>query len=188
MITDNDILEKFETSRESGLKLLFAAYYVPLCLYSVQITDSFEQSEDIVQELFIVFWEKKLYRSIKTNLRNYLFSSVRNSSYAYLQKNNFVPIQEVEEAAYFRTEEMYDPDEVDEKKEKLYEALRQLSDREYKVVDAIIIQRKKYKEVAQEMGISVNTVKTYLSRALKQLRNNSPQLGLLLALGIVYEY
>ncbi len=187
MITDKEILEKFETNGESGLKLLFDVYYLPLCLYSVQITDSFEQSEDIVQDLFIVFWEKRLYKSIKSNLRNYLFSSVKHSSYAFLQKNNFVPIKEIEESSYFYIEEIYDQEELEEKKRRLYEELKKLSVQEYKVVNAIIVQRKKYKEVAEEMDISVNTVKTYLFRALKQLRSNSSELVLLLILGIIYK-
>ncbi len=187
MITDKEILEKFEINGESGLKSLFAAYYLPLCLYSVQITDSFEQSEDIVQDLFITFWEKRLYKSIKSNLRSYLFSSVRHSSYAFIQKNNFVPIQEIEEESYFHIEEIYDQEELEEKKRRLYEELNKLSVQEYRVVNAIIIQRKKYKEVAKEMDISVNTVKTYLYRALKQLRNNSSELALLLILGVLYK-
>ncbi|MDR3220371.1 MAG: sigma-70 family RNA polymerase sigma factor [Dysgonamonadaceae bacterium] len=183
MITDNEILERFEVDKESGFKLLFAAYYVPLCLYSVQITDSFEQAKDIVQDLFIVFWEKKLYQSIKTNLHNYLYSSVRHSSHAFLQKNKFIPIQEIEEIIHFPMEEIQDMEDLEEQKRRLHEELKKLSVQEYKVVNAIIIHRKKYKEVAEEMGISVNTVKTYLSRALKQLRDSSPKLTLLLLLG-----
>ena len=38
---------------------------------------------------------------------------------------------------------------------------------------AVILENKKYKEAAEELNISVNTLKTYLSRALKKLRKDN---------------
>lgn len=56
---DKLILELFRTNPQSAFKLMFDTYYMPLCLYAVQLTDSFSMAEDIVQDFFISFWEKK---------------------------------------------------------------------------------------------------------------------------------
>ena len=48
--------------------------------------------------------------------------------------------------------------------------LKKLPEQEYNVLVKIVLEDKKYKEVAEELHISVNTVKTHLSRALKMLR------------------
>ena len=46
-------------------------------------------AEDIVQDFFIYFWEKKYYLKINQNLRYYLYLSVRNAAINALQKRDF---------------------------------------------------------------------------------------------------
>lgn len=71
---DKYILELFQTSPKEAFRLLFDAYHMKLCIYAVQLTDSFEMAEDIVQDFFIYFWEKKYYLKINQNLRYYRLS------------------------------------------------------------------------------------------------------------------
>ena len=52
---DKYILELFQTSPKEAFRLLFDAYHMKLCIYAVQLTDSFEMAEDIVQDFFIYF-------------------------------------------------------------------------------------------------------------------------------------
>ena len=109
---DERILALFAENKEKAFRLLYDTYYLPLCLYSVQFTGSTETSEDIVQNLFVSFWDKNSHTTISSNLHAWL----------------------------------------------------------YNVLVKIVLEDKKYKEVAEELHISVNTVKTHLSRALKMLR------------------
>ena len=52
---DKYILELFQTSPKEAFRLLFDAYHMKLCIYAVQLTDSFEMAEDIVgQRIFLV--------------------------------------------------------------------------------------------------------------------------------------
>lgn len=170
---DTAILEGLRNGDEEALKELFKAYYSALCLYSVQITESLQQSEDIVQELFIDIWEKKRYNNINVDLGAYLYYAVRNQSMAYARKNfNHLAIQDLEEEAYTPIEELYNEEELLERKEQLHQTLKMLSPQEYRVLTEIVLNGKKYKEVAAELSISVNTVKTHLSRALKILRKD----------------
>lgn len=55
---DERILALFAENKEKAFRLLYDTYYLPLCLYSVQFTGSAETSEDIVQNLFVSFWDK----------------------------------------------------------------------------------------------------------------------------------
>ena len=43
---DKYILELFRTSPKEAFRLLFDAYHMKLCIYAVQLTDSFEMAED----------------------------------------------------------------------------------------------------------------------------------------------
>jgi RNA polymerase sigma factor (sigma-70 family) len=67
-------------------------------------------------------------------------------------------------------EESIDEEEQEERNKLLLEKLQKLPHQELQVVRAVIMENKKYKEAAEELHISVNTLKTHLTRALKQLR------------------
>lgn len=54
------------------------------------------------------------------------------------------------------------------------QAIEELPRKTRMVVEAIVVEGKKYKETAEELGVSVNTVKTLLNGGLKQLRQQFP--------------
>ena len=167
---DKYILELFRTSPKEAFRLLFDAYHMTLCIYAVQLTDSFEMAEDIVQDFFIYFWEKKYYLKINQNLRYYLYLSVRNAAINTLQKNNMLSMEELSGLDMSIPEESIDEEEQEERNKLLLEKLQKLPRQELQVVRAVIMENKKYKEAAEELHISVNTLKTHLTRALRQLR------------------
>lgn len=169
-VADDSILKKLKQGDESALKELVDKYYTPLCVYSVQYTDSLGISEDLVQDFFVRLWERKLYHSINGGLKSFLFNSIHNASIDYLRKYQPFTFVEIEENAYLSDFEV-DEAEMEEQRRLLHHYLKQLTPQEYKVLMEIVVHNKKYKEVADELGLSVNTVKTHLSRALKYLRN-----------------
>lgn len=70
-------------------------------------------------------------------------------------------------------ESITDEEELREKERKIMEELEKLPKQELSAVQAVILENKKYKEAAEELNISVNTLKTHLSRALKRLRKDN---------------
>lgn len=169
---DKKILELFKIDPKEAFMLMFELYHKPLCLYVVQLTDSFSMAEDLVQDLFLVLWEKKAYLNISVNLRGYLFQAARNNTYLLLRKNNLVSIEEIFGAEIPVTDDLFDEELLREKELALMVEIQKLPKQELAVVTSVILENKKYKEAAQELGISVNTLKTYMSRALKRLRNH----------------
>lgn len=165
---------------EKELKQLMNKYYSQLCVVSVQYTDSLEIAEDIVQDVFLRFWEDNKLLSVETNPKAYLFRSVRNASIDYIRKNNYRVFTDIEEANLISDDEISE-EELSLQYERLYRIISQLSPQERAVLNAIVVENKRYKEVAEEMNISVNTVKTYFARALRTLRKELP-LSILLIL------
>lgn len=160
----------FRTEPRRAFALMFDTYYKPLCLYAVQLTDSFGMAEDIVQELFVSLWEKKALSSVTVSLRGYLFSSVRNNAYLLLRKKNLVSMEELSGMEICIEDSFASEEELREKERTILEELNKLPRQELAAVKAVIMENKKYREAAEEMHISVNTLKTHLSRALKRLR------------------
>lgn len=164
------LLELFSTDEKMAFRYLFDRYYMSLCIYCVQLTDKFEESEDLVQDVLLRFWEKRIFEKISTNLRSYLYTSVRNEALQYLRSKSQLSMEQLSDNEVDIPEEEYDEEELVELKLRLQAALEKLPKQEYLAIQAVALENLKYKEAAEKLGISVNTLKTYLSRAFKSLR------------------
>lgn len=170
-ISERYIIDKLIDNDESGLRLLFDKYYIPLCVYAIKYIDSYSEAEDLVQEIFIKFWEEKKANNLTSSLKAYLFAAIRNNALNLIRKNKKFQIVELNENIDLE-EEVFNSEAFELKKQKLYAEIEQLPPQSKNIFTAIIFENKKYKEVAKTLGISVNTVKTHFSRALKHLRSS----------------
>lgn len=177
---DQDLIKALNNDKEKGLQTLFGCYYKPLCVYAMKFLDDIYVSEDIVQEIFIRFWEDKKHKSIQGSLKSYLFTSVRNRSINYLTNSKVIRTEYIKHLNREFAFHQFDDDEVQEKKKRLHQEISKLPPQSQKVLRMIIFEKKKYKEVSEDMNISINTVKTHFSRALKHLRNSIDLIALLM--------
>lgn len=169
-VEEEQILALFSINEEVAFRRLFDRYHMSLCIYCVQLIDSFELSEDLVQDVLLRFWEKRVFENISTSLRSYLYTAVRNEALQYLRRENILSTEQLTGVELNIPEEEYSEIELHELKDRLKVALEKLPSQEYMAIKSVILENRKYKEAAEYLGISVNTLKTYLSRALKHLR------------------
>lgn len=171
MATDREILQAFKANREKGLRMLFDQYYRQMVVYAQEQTGSLPVAEDIVQEFFIRLWEEDyLGNTTEESLKSYLFVSIRNSCYTYLH-SRAAQIQKVQltevDIPLVAAEEMNS-----QIVERVNEAIAKLPQQTAAVVDCILMQDMKYQEAADQLGISINTVKTLLKKGMKQIRED----------------
>ncbi len=174
---EDQILDLINSGNHEGLKCLFDSYYKPLCVFAMNFLDSFEEAEDVVQDVFVKFWEQFSCRHFEGSFKAYLFSSVQYACVRELKKRikyNFQSLECLTDHA-INTEEDFTAEY-----QKLYTELSHLPKQCRKVFELIVLHDMKYKEVADFLGISVNTVKTHFARALKQLRGSLDLLVLIL--------
>ena len=131
--------------------------------------DSFGESEDIVQDLFVKFWEKYKDKQFEGSLRAYFFTAVQHNCAKVLKLKNRYNLQLEEE---YIEEPVYSEEVFEGVCRKLYAEIARLPEQCRKVFELIVLKDMKYKEVADFLGLSVNTVKTHFARALKQLRSS----------------
>ena len=152
------------------LEKYFQWMYRPLCLYALNITESYEDSEDIVQQIFVELLEKAVAGSLEVgDMKGYLYTVVRNRAVKYAKKNQ----EKVSmESAMYLTDENALSISVEE------EALV------WDWIDALPTERRniflmakqqgmKYKEIAMQLDISVKTVEGQMGKALKALRDKA---------------
>ena len=170
-LDDIQILEKLKEDDPIAYNQLFDKYYMPLCTYSFKFCDSFELAEDIVQDLFIKLWDEKLYAKIDNAIGPYLFKSAKNNTLQLIKKESKYQFKDIENVVNkLMEEEQLDFATLEEEKKKLFAQVEALPEKSKEVFKAIVLDNMKYKEVAEQLDISVNTVKTHYARALKQLR------------------
>lgn len=171
--TDKNIVSRLKKSDFSAYKEMFEKYYKPLCIYVFKYTDSYALSEDIVQDFFVKFWDDKLYLKLNNAIGPYLYTSVKNNALQVLKKQRKFHFQDIEnEVDKLITVENFEVNNIVSEYDKLHKEVEALPKRCREVFKAIVLDNQKYKDVALKMGVTVNTVKTQHSRALKQLRNS----------------
>lgn len=149
----------------------FLDLYRPLCLYALNITGTYEEAEDIVQQLFADIWEKMCANAFPViNLKSYLFKSVKNRSLNYCNKEHQqLPLSEHnQQIADENTEE--EQIRTAEREARLWDLIDALP-RERRTIFLMAKQKgMKYSDIARELHISIKTVENQMGHALKALR------------------
>ncbi|MEJ7829774.1 MAG: RNA polymerase sigma-70 factor [Segetibacter sp.] len=176
IILNNETIIKqaMKNNSEKGFELIFNRYYKPLCSHAVRFIYSKEVAEDIVSEIFLNFWKKKLYETVNSSYRAYLYTAVRNSAYNYLKKE-FKDLAGNEEITIGQTElsENTDPQTVlllDELYCKIEKSISLFSPQCRKVFLLSRFEGKKNREIAEEMQIKLKTVEAHMMKALATLK------------------
>ncbi len=168
---DNNILHWLKAENPLGYRAMFDKYYKQLCIQACLLLNDDAAAEDLVQDVFIRFWQDKTYLQVQTSLGAYLSVSVRNRAINQLKKNKRTPVvgdEFLEEQALGQAP--LSPLELQEMGKVLNQAIEGLPEQCRKIFEMVCLDGKKYKEASDLAGVSVNTVKTQLRRALSRLR------------------
>jgi RNA polymerase sigma-70 factor (ECF subfamily) len=188
------IRKTFEVDVEKGCELLFQSYYKPLCNHAVRFVYSKEIAEDIVADVFCTFWDTKAYKTVNISYRAYLFRSIRNRCYNYLQKEQNKTLS-LDLASQQETPPSNIPERIMQ-----YEDLSHLVDVLVRALPPqcqkiFIMNRfegKMGKEIAKELSLSTRTVEAHIAKALSVLRNGLKnhwmELLILIQMGYVSKY
>lgn len=156
----------------SFFKDLYESYYLELVDFAEAILFDRDEGEDVVQEVFCYLYDNRRNIYIGSNLRSYLFTSVKNRSLNRIKRVKLFDqnSDRIKEAYLFLLN--IDPS-IDEKRlQRIYELSESFPEKMRKAFLLRIREGKRYEEVANEMGISVNSVKTHLKRAFNILRKS----------------
>jgi RNA polymerase sigma-70 factor (family 1) len=167
-----DWLEGIRAGDPSAFETLFHAYYAPLCSFAYRYLGARDLAEEIVQEVFLCIWERRESWDVRTSVRSYLLTSVRNAALSYLRHERVVRRRQAEvrdshesvaaspEACALEAETVV----------AVRQAIARLPDRCRLVFTLHREQGLTYTEVAEALGISPRTVEVQIGRALKSLR------------------
>jgi RNA polymerase sigma-70 factor, ECF subfamily len=157
---------------ERTIRQLFNEYFHQLVYSSFHIVNDYHQAEDIVQDVFVKFWQNFDQMDHKNELKSYLFRAVRNSSLNFLRhlkiKQKYMEQTGNPNLAVVKPTE----DEITENEtnNRIHRAVNKLPDNWREAFILSKYDQLKYHEIAKKMNISQKTVEKYISKALQFLR------------------
>jgi RNA polymerase sigma-70 factor (ECF subfamily) len=168
---DQEWLHLLETDSDQAIDQLFRAYYSYVCKAVFKIIPDSRTAEDIAQEVFMEIWRKRSRFQITTSLKAYLRRAAVNRSLNYIRDNKIVFAQS-DKAADIRVQlpKAETQLEVAELQQLIDESIDQLPDRCRLVFVLSRFESMTYKEIAEQLDISVKTVENQIGKALALLR------------------
>ncbi|MBX3257820.1 MAG: RNA polymerase sigma-70 factor [Chitinophagaceae bacterium] len=177
-LTDDALMQLLRNSDAAAFAEIYRRHWERLALQVLKITRSREDARDIVQEVFVSVWKRRMEIELRGPLVVYLLKSVRNVAIRYIERNitrhNYLQTLSGSIAA-----EAPDPIlhcEYRELQHKLDRAVASLPPKMQEVYLLSRNERMSYKEIADHLGIAENTVRKQLSNALKSLRTSVSEL------------
>ena len=161
-----------ETTRD--FEVLFKLHYRNLCAYAYLFLKDVDTSEDTVQEVFFKLWKNKAKISIGTSLKSYLFRSVRNGCMNVIEHRKVRDIyRESAKTGFGESQEpAIDHAIVKELEQRINETIDMLPPERKKVFMMSRYEGLKYREIAEELSISVKTVENQMYQALIFMREH----------------
>lgn len=166
-------------------KTLFDQKYVPLCLFTNKYINDIEVSKDIVQDVFIKIWAKKITFRDKNCIHSYLYKSVKNKSLDYLKSSRYKFSEALSDHDMARLESdsyFYREIAVIETSDMIDDAINTLPKKCAQII-RLSMKGLTNLSVAEELEISHNTVKAQKKIAYRRLK---PLLGGIYMMGLVF--
>lgn len=171
-LSDKELLEAMKKGSHSAFEMLFDKYWERLYAYAYKIYADTKVCEDIVQEVYISLWERKLDLQV-SYLEGYLFKAVKYQVVKHVKKLQFT-----EEQLLVLTDTPFSssPESILEYSELELQLESQIAQLPSKCKEVFLLSRQEKltnQEIATQLKLSKRTVETHISNALKILKNKT---------------
>ncbi|MCK9628525.1 MAG: RNA polymerase sigma-70 factor [Bacteroidales bacterium] len=151
-------------------ELLFETHFEDLMAFVYGYVRNQEVSRDIVHDAFMALWRRREVLDKRLSPKAYLYKLSRNMSLNYIRHQRVILTNE-QSIITHEKDIRQEMDDYDRSYEILAKFVNKLPDKQREVIKMCFVEGKMYKEIAADLGISVNTVKTHLKRAMQFLRS-----------------
>lgn len=173
-----DILKGLNNKSYVAWEALYSRYFSALCSYSFGIVQDEDVAKDVVQDMLMKMWQSSVQFETQNEFVAYLYKSVYNNSVLYLRNSgNRIGILNTiyKEDSYFREMELEsDPEFItgvvsEEVIRELHLSIAELPTERQEVIK-LSIEGHTGTEIAQLLGVSINTVKTQKYRGYRFIK------------------
>jgi len=178
-MTEEQLVDSINKGELEAFHRLYVEFYPSLCIYAKNFTRNKEIAEEVVEDVIINIWEQKGHLNIKSSFKSFLFVSVRNGCLNHLKH-----LQVINKFNVYYTQLLKEAQDLFNVSQETGDSLLIASELEKKILAEIellpeqcrrifIMSRfdcLKHQEIAEKLGVTINTVHRQTSIALEKLR------------------
>lgn len=172
---DNILLHEMTTGKREAFTVLYRRYWEELFITAVKALRGKEEAADVVQDVFLSLWNRRNELNIQGSIGAYLQTSVRYKCIHYIEKNiirrdYLVQLSEIEV-----THTSSNPEidlQLKEIQQTVSKTVANMPPKMQEVYNLSRYQHLTYSQIADQMGISSETVKKHVQSALRLIRTN----------------
>jgi RNA polymerase sigma-70 factor (family 1) len=158
----------------SAFEQVFKKSYAALCRHAYNFLRDKDACEDLVQDLFIKLWEDRPELFSDKIIVSYLYTATKNNCISILRKKVYVVSVEDESIDDIPDNEQREQNEETEQLyNRIFEAIENLPPKCALTFKMHRLGGMSYKQIADELGVSVKTVENQIGKALKVLRQTT---------------
>ncbi|ASZ11997.1 sigma-70 family RNA polymerase sigma factor [Chitinophaga pendula] len=167
---DELLLERLRSGDDSAFTEIFKKYYKFLWLEASFLLKDVTIADDIVQDMFVRWWENKALSTVRISLKLYLLQSLR---YRCINENIKHRNKQKKLQNYSITQsegESFDHMVNSELGHQIANAINDIPEKSSRVFKMVYVEQLQQKDVAEELGISIQTLRNQIHTTLKTLR------------------
>lgn len=166
-------VEKISESDREAFDSLFRSLYPRLVGFAFRYTRNKAVASDLVQDVFVILWQKRHEADPKRSLKEYLYKMVRNRSLNYIRDHSdeTVGLELLSDSRLKSTDKTGEQDEPEQLVDLLKEWIEDLPKRRREAFELSRFEGLDHDEIAGVMDVSSNTVNNHIVAALNYLRN-----------------
>ena len=170
---EKELLSLLLNGNEQAFEKIYQLYSTRLYGNLLKLVKSETEAQEILQDVFLKIWDNRQNIDIEKSFRSYLFKIAENKVVDFFRKvardkkreaqlislatNEYVPVEELLQS--------------DEKTALLQKAIYSLPPQRQQVFRLCKLEGKSYKEVSEQLGISVSTISDHIVKATKSIRD-----------------
>lgn len=184
-ITENDLwVRRLQNNDDEAFKALYRQYHQAVFANISRLVKPLPAAEDLLQEVFLALWESRHKLTPQHNVAGWLFTASLYKSSAYLRKSireNLSPLHEsLNEAGEGEAGQRGSGERETAENEIAYEekltaiqaAIELLPPRKKMAFLLCRLEGKTYAEAAEQLGVSVESVKDYVKTASRFVKDH----------------
>jgi RNA polymerase sigma-70 factor (family 1) len=168
---DNLLLAGLKRGEERVYRQLFDKYYRQLVVFANRMLGDVDQARSVVQDVFVMIYDKRDEMNFHTSLNSHLYQTVRNRCLNIIKHDKMK--REHHQKIFDASDETEEPSstlEYDELEAMINAAIKELPTQCQKIFVMSRFEGQSNQEIAEVLDLSKRTVETQISKALKRIR------------------
>jgi RNA polymerase sigma-70 factor (family 1) len=169
---EKDILDRMVSGQSDAFRCIFDRYRNELFSYCCKITKDTESAKEIVQDVFLILWQKRESLNIELPIRPYLYTITQNLSFNFLKRA--ATETRLKREVFYLSQKDYTPEwesNYNHTQDGVNAAISKLPAKQKEIFLMSRVDFKSHDEIATHLRISKNTVKDQIFKALKSIKS-----------------